>query len=213
MITTTLATAVCPKCGILQKSGKLSCCGRGGSWSGRCGKTGNTNFGHTWYQGIQVCKSYQLQLEVRQQVYAQRKSDFSDNDASDTMSMLMPGARPISAPANTSIITSDRTSIAHGTRATSSKVIIKMTTAIINGLVIPVPAATPVNSTIIYKVNPAITPQADLTINKSMASAPAHAFMTISSQISASTAREYDRLFHIITHININLLFVFVCWY
>ena len=31
-VTTTIISSVCPKCGIIAKSGKISCCGRGGSW-------------------------------------------------------------------------------------------------------------------------------------------------------------------------------------
>ena len=32
---------VCPKCGTIEKSGKISCCGRGGAWYGNCGSAGN----------------------------------------------------------------------------------------------------------------------------------------------------------------------------
>ena len=47
----------CPKCGIIEKSGKISCCGRGGSWFRNCGSAGNTKLHHTWYEGIQACKT------------------------------------------------------------------------------------------------------------------------------------------------------------
>ena len=52
---------VCLKCGIIEKSGKSSCCGRGGSWFGNCGSVGNGNLDHTWYEGIQFCKTQSLQ--------------------------------------------------------------------------------------------------------------------------------------------------------
>ena len=58
-LATTMATinVVCPKCGITKKSGKMSCCGRGGSWFGNCGSAGNTKLDHTWYEGLQACKA------------------------------------------------------------------------------------------------------------------------------------------------------------
>ena len=50
-------SSACPKCGLIKKSGKTSCCGRGGSWFKSCGSGGNAKLHHTWYEGIQVCKS------------------------------------------------------------------------------------------------------------------------------------------------------------
>ena len=49
--------AVCTKCGITKKSGKMSCCGHGGSWFGNCGSAGDTKFDHTWYEGLQACNT------------------------------------------------------------------------------------------------------------------------------------------------------------
>ena len=54
--TTTIASA-CLTCGTTKKSGKLSCCARGGSWFGNCGATVNAKLQHTWYEGIQACKA------------------------------------------------------------------------------------------------------------------------------------------------------------
>ena len=34
----------------------MSCCGRGGSWFGTCGRDGNSNLEHTWSAGIWACK-------------------------------------------------------------------------------------------------------------------------------------------------------------
>ena len=48
-------TPVCPKCGTTKKSGKLSCCARGGSWYKKCGNPGDSNFAHTWGEGNQAC--------------------------------------------------------------------------------------------------------------------------------------------------------------
>ena len=47
----------CSKCSTAKKSGKLSCCARGGSWFRNCGNAGDSNFDHTWSEGIQACKS------------------------------------------------------------------------------------------------------------------------------------------------------------
>ena len=35
----------------------MSCCGRGGSWFKNCGGAGNAKLHHTWYEGIQSCKT------------------------------------------------------------------------------------------------------------------------------------------------------------
>ena len=56
--TTTASRSVCPKCGTVGKSGKTSCCGRGGSWFRNCGSASNTKrLRHTWYEGILACKT------------------------------------------------------------------------------------------------------------------------------------------------------------
>merc|ERR1712032_1389933 len=48
---------VCRKCVTIKKSGKMSCCGRGGSWFKKCGSAaaGNRQIEHTWYEGIRAC--------------------------------------------------------------------------------------------------------------------------------------------------------------
>ena len=46
----------CSKCGIL-KSGKSSCCGRGGSWFGKCANKVNNKFSYTWSEGIESCQT------------------------------------------------------------------------------------------------------------------------------------------------------------
>ena len=60
---------VCPKCGITGKSGKLSCCGRGGSWFGNCGSAGEAKLDHKWSEGVEACKAWsQSKIVVGQQV-------------------------------------------------------------------------------------------------------------------------------------------------
>ena len=53
---TTDSSSTCSKCGTFAKSGKPSCCARGGAWFNKCGDPGDSNFDHTWFEGIQACK-------------------------------------------------------------------------------------------------------------------------------------------------------------
>ena len=55
----------CPKCGSTKKSGKHSCCGRGGAWFKNCGDAGNSKFGHTWAEGIQTCRGFGTPAPVK----------------------------------------------------------------------------------------------------------------------------------------------------
>ena len=48
----------CRKCSSLKKSGKLSCCARGGAWFQRCGAAADSSSEHTWVEGIQACNSF-----------------------------------------------------------------------------------------------------------------------------------------------------------
>ena len=45
----------CRKCGITKKSHERSCCARDGAWFKNCGDAGDTDFDHTWVEGIQAC--------------------------------------------------------------------------------------------------------------------------------------------------------------
>ena len=66
---TTAVTAVCPKCGTIKKSGKLSCCARGGSWFKNCGDNGDSKFEHTWVEGVQACNDItSVSLSLKAQV-------------------------------------------------------------------------------------------------------------------------------------------------
>ena len=46
----------CPQCGVNSNSGKRSCCVRGGTWFKKCGDPGDSNFEHTWDEGMKACK-------------------------------------------------------------------------------------------------------------------------------------------------------------
>jgi len=72
--TTTVASA-CLTCGLIKKTGKLSCCARGGSWFGDCAATANADVQHTWYEGVQACKGRQRNKVVRKQ-----RNDVQENN-------------------------------------------------------------------------------------------------------------------------------------
>ena len=44
----------CDRCGST-KAGQRSCCVHGGTWFKNCGNAGDTQYGHTWDEGIQAC--------------------------------------------------------------------------------------------------------------------------------------------------------------
>ena len=85
-VTKTRIGLVCPECGSIDKSGKSSCCGRGGSWFGNCGSAGGMKLDHTRHEGIWACKARQFQAEASQQLHAsQAKSNASSDDFSVSM--------------------------------------------------------------------------------------------------------------------------------
>ena len=43
----------CTEC-VSSKAG-LTCCAKGGSWEGKCGRPGDTRFEHTWGEGLKGC--------------------------------------------------------------------------------------------------------------------------------------------------------------
>ena len=46
---------VCPKCSTSEKSGKRSCCARGGAWFQKCGAAGS-GAAHTFLEGLEACE-------------------------------------------------------------------------------------------------------------------------------------------------------------
>ena len=114
-VATSSISPMCPKCGIINKSGKLSCCGHGGSWSGKCGSAWNSKPGHTWQEGIRVCKDRQFQAVVVQQLHgSQPKGNVSVVDASVVMeskAAIVESHMLTSTRANTSTAMTDRSSI------------------------------------------------------------------------------------------------------
>ena len=81
MITT--IAPVCRKCVTMKKSGKKTCCGRGGAWFKKCGNSRNTKLEHTWYEGIRACKArggqYKVAMGLQLKASKPDSRDFSNN--------------------------------------------------------------------------------------------------------------------------------------
>ena len=111
----TVISSVCSKCGSIAKSGKMSCCARGGSWFKNCGGAGNTRLQHTWYEGIQACKARsQSKTVVDQQLNgAQEKgTDPSQGAGMATYKAVIAATKTVlSTPANASTLVTGTTSI------------------------------------------------------------------------------------------------------
>ena len=98
----TITVSVCPKCGIIEKSGKRSCCGRGGSWFNNCGGAGNVKLQHTWYEGIQACKARpQSKTLISGQLNVVQQKDINSSHGAS-----MPNSKAVTVAAKTSIMTS-----------------------------------------------------------------------------------------------------------
>ena len=59
-----ITSGECPRCSRSKKSGKRSCCARGGAWFKSCGDTGDMSFDHSWAEGIQACKGFVTSVSV-----------------------------------------------------------------------------------------------------------------------------------------------------
>ena len=95
----------CHKCVTIKKSGKNSCCGRGGSWFRNCGSAGNVKLRHTWYEGIQACKTWvqSKRASDRQSNAAQRLDSFNGIDTGNSEAVTTAKSFAFSS-ANASII-------------------------------------------------------------------------------------------------------------
>ena len=150
VVAKTTRSPVCPTCGTIAKSGRLSCCGRGGSWFGNCGSAGNTNSGHTWSEGIRVCKS--RQFRAGQQLHASHgNSNVSSADVSvgihakaivvaahmlastpANTSPQIPGANPSTVPSNMPMLTPAYKSVAYDAGTTNSAAVSSIIRAIVH---------------------------------------------------------------------------------
>ena len=104
-MTTTTSRPVCPKCGTIGKSGKSSCCGRGGSWFRNCGSAGNRKFRHTWSEGILTCKTRAQWKAVRsRQPNAAQQLNSSDGIGTGNAKVVITAAETFTfTPDNTPI--------------------------------------------------------------------------------------------------------------
>ena len=203
-VTTVPISPVCSVCGILKKSGRASCCGRGGSWFGKCARAASSNLDYTWYEGIRVCNAHN-QVAMGQQLHASIPKSTASDDASmgiDPKAVIvaahmfastpvmtsrqMPVSTPTTVIANTSIITAARESIV----SYASAVISKATTA--ESIAI-------VRNSVNISISKGIDRPGNGKIMKSTRSASAG--MSI-------TAREYEQLLQLVTRISTVLIAV-----
>ena len=118
--TTAITVSVCPRCGTIGKSGKSSCCGRGGSWFKNCGGAGNTKRQHTWHEGIQACKARsQFKAVIGQQLNGAQQQDIDSSsqgaDMVTSRTVIAASKTFAHMSANTSPPMSDTTSIVTAT--------------------------------------------------------------------------------------------------
>ena len=134
-------SSVCPQCGTIAKTGKSSCCGRGGSWFRNCGSAGNAKLRHTWYEGIRACKTRsQLKTASGQQPNAAQQLNYGSSTANSKVGIrdaktftFAPANTPgIFSPVNVSITRSARTSMTN--ISTTSTTLSMAETAYINTL-------------------------------------------------------------------------------
>ena len=128
--TTTTIGKACRECATISKSGKISCCARGGSWFRNCGGAGKARLQHTWYEGIQACKAWaRSRIVIGPQANAADQKDIDsshgDGKASSkgTVTAVTPFAANMSTPmaGTTPIITATSTSTAYATHSTTSE--------------------------------------------------------------------------------------------
>ena len=67
----------CAKCVSTKKSGKYSCCARGGAWFNNCGDEGDAKYNHTWVEGNQACRNVAGSVSVKAQVMVNRQGVFA----------------------------------------------------------------------------------------------------------------------------------------
>ena len=135
--TTTTTGPACLKCGTIKKSGKGSCCGRGGSWFKNCGSAGKKRLQHTWYEGIHACKTRtrsRIVIGLHEHAVQQKGIDPSHSDEDkENYKAFITSAKPFAfATANisTSMTMSDSVSAAYVTSSTNSKIIVEVVSAI-----------------------------------------------------------------------------------
>ena len=190
----------CPNCGTFKKSGRISCCAPGGAWYRNCGGIENRDVGHSWQEGIRVCKpQQQFRVAVVQQLHAsQPQSNISFGDGSSGVGFkaaVMATQMRAPLPANSRISMSGVSPIALSAET-----------------LVATPSTTPVNRPFIDP-NLSIMLQANSTLPKSKQSSsidlPAAASTHKSSRASAST-RGCENLSRVVARIG--MVLVVICW-
>ena len=227
-----IISLACPKCGVINKSGRISCCGRGGSWFGNCGAAGKVKLDYKWSEGIEACKARsQFTKVIGQQLHgSQYKSNYSSNDTARVNSKAVTTALSTftSTPGNKPTPMLDKML---GSQSNSASIDIStaksIRTPINTSMLIPALIGTKKCSVITKTVTPmfsmhinmstakAIAPPMNTSITMSVNMTPIRTFMTNTSseflmisraRTSASTsvaAQIYKNPWKIAFHINI----------
>ena len=179
--TSTITVPVCPRCGTIDKSGIISCCGRRGSWFKNCGSADSTKLHHTWHEGILACKARsQPKTVIGQQPKVAREKNIYPSQGADIAHYKAVIIEATKTFAFTSAIisppTSDTTSIATSTYTPDN---VSMTTG-----------------------NPSTLVHTLMTVTRT------HTSMTSSTHTSVST-RGHVNPWDIAVHINVLLIFAF----
>ena len=83
-------STTCPMCGTIKKSKKLSCCARGGAWYNKCGDEGDSNFDHTWTEGVQACRGFASLLSDEAQRQAMQRHETTTTQLKTTRDPNVP---------------------------------------------------------------------------------------------------------------------------
>jgi len=205
VVSTTITTSpICSECGTMRKSGVKTCCAKGGSWFGKCGSADDANVGHTWYEGVQVCKARQSRVAVGQQLRASRPRSNTHSNGIDKgvdSKAIVVAAHKIKSttlrrsPSDLSITPSQYN---YDVATSTSK-------AIILGNIANAHPST------ILSINERIIPRGDKTKIKSThtLSGVMHVIPTDDTSDSASIGtRKSEMILRIITHINVVLIII-----
>ena len=211
---TTPISPVCPACGIVKRSGKLSCCAPGGSWFGNCGSAGNANLEHTWHEGIRVCNT-QYHVVMGQHLHASQPKGNANMgmdsklvivtthafvSTSTNASMIVPVAALNTVLANnTPIITAARKALPYGANTTTSEAPTKSSTKIIHtsaNISTSKLTISPVNVTIIKLMHSTLGNISMAPLSHTLA--------------SASVTRECEKLLNVLARVSTILIIAYV---
>ena len=112
----TTVDSVCLKCGVTKRSGKISCCGRGGSWFNKCGSDDDTHLDHTWHEGLQSSKARaQSKAVIAEQLKSghQHRNGSAKGEGGANSEVLIAAARPVASTASPMAVDPEVTMPAH----------------------------------------------------------------------------------------------------